>query len=167
MSVPVVRQISWPAVVPQLLALGVAITIARHFHPRDGAVIGVIGYLIYSAGSRRVLTSHHRAAIGFVRQNRFTEAIEEFQRSLLFFEKHRWIDRFRSVALMSPSAISYREMALANIAFCYSQIGDGAHARQWYAACLAEFPHSAMAAAGLRIMDAGAAEAKQGSQIAS
>jgi hypothetical protein len=167
MSVPVIRRISWLAVVPQLLALGAAIMLARHFQLRDSTLVGGIGYLVYSAGSRKILTSHHRAGIRLVREQRFAEAIEKFQRSLLFFDKHRWIDRYRSIVLMSPSALSYREMALANIAFCYSQIGDGAHARQWYEACLAEFPQSGMAQVGLRIMDAAVAAAKPESPASS
>ena len=167
MSVPIIRRISWLAVVPQLLALGAAIMLARHFQLHDGLLVGVIGYLVYSAGSRKILTSYHRAGVRLVRQQHFAEAIEKFQRSLLFFDKHRWIDRFRSIVLMSPSAISYREMALANIAFCYSQIGDGTHARQWYEACLAEFPQSGLAQVGLRIMDSAMAAAKQESSTSS
>ena len=56
---------------------------------------------------------------------------------------------------MSPSAASYREMALANIGFCYSQIGDGDEARQYYTECIQRFPESGLATTALRMMDTG------------
>ena len=66
---------------------------------------------------------------------------------------YKWIDRFRSIVLMSPSAVSYREMALCNVAFCYTQIGNGERAKEVYRRTLAEFPESGMAAASLRMLE--------------
>jgi hypothetical protein len=44
-------------------------------------------------------------------------------------------------------------MALANLAFCYSQIGQGAEARHHYELCLERFPNSGLATSALRLMD--------------
>jgi hypothetical protein len=55
---------------------------------------------------------------------------------------------------MTPGAMSYREMALVNIAFCYVQIGDGVQARLSYEKCLERFPRSEIALSTLRMMDA-------------
>ena len=55
--------------------------------------------------------------------------------------------------MMSASAISYREMALCNIAFCYSQLGDGQKAESYYRRALDEFPNSALAVAALRMIE--------------
>jgi TolA-binding protein len=55
--------------------------------------------------------------------------------------------------MMSPSAISYREMALVNIAFSVSQLGQGTDAKEYYQRALDEFPNSAMAKAALRLIE--------------
>jgi hypothetical protein len=154
MQTPMVGQVSWPSVLPQIAAVGLAIVLGIYLEPEDGVIWGAGAYLAYSVGSRRILTRHHRAGIALVKCQRFHEAIPEFRRSLDFFDRHPWVDRLRSVLLVSPSAMSYREMALSNIAFCYTQIGDGKLARESYEACLARFPNSGLATASLRIMEA-------------
>ncbi|HEX7447932.1 MAG TPA: hypothetical protein VF306_10325 [Pirellulales bacterium] len=54
---------------------------------------------------------------------------------------------------MSSSAISYREMALCNIAFCYAQLGNGENAELYYRRTLDEFPDSGLADAALRMIE--------------
>jgi tetratricopeptide (TPR) repeat protein len=143
--------------VPQLIALVVAIVVATQFSPDHGVVFGAVGFLAYSILSRRVFTRHHREGVSLVKRQEFLQAVPRFQQSLEYLDRHSWIDRFRSVVLMSASAISYREMALANIGFCYSQVGDGRRARESYEFCLERYPDSTMATAALRLMDAGSA----------
>ncbi|RYZ22546.1 MAG: hypothetical protein EOO10_21625 [Chitinophagaceae bacterium] len=48
--------------------------------------------------------------------------------------------------------MSYREMALCNVAFCYSQIGEGKMAIDWYTRTLKEFPESGLAQTALRML---------------
>ena len=55
--------------------------------------------------------------------------------------------------MMSPSAMSYREMALINIAFAYSQIGNGIKAKEYYQQTQQEFPDSGMANAALKMIE--------------
>ncbi|PHQ61052.1 MAG: hypothetical protein COC08_06375 [Maribacter sp.] len=50
--------------------------------------------------------------------------------------------------------MSYREMALANIGFCYSQIGDGIKSKEYYERTLKEFPESGLAKSALKMMSA-------------
>lgn len=45
-------------------------------------------------------------------------------------------------------------MALNNIAFCYSQLGDGLHAKQYYQQALQLFPENGVAKAALRLLEA-------------
>ena len=78
---------------------------------------------------------------------------ENMQRSLRAVAMHPWIDRYRSIVLMSCSAISYREMALVNMGFCYGQIGEAQKAKECYQAAVDAFPSSAMAASALRMID--------------
>lgn len=111
-------------------------------------------YILYSFGSRALMARDHRAGIALNNQHRFADAIPHFKRSLEFFDRHDWIDRYRSIVLMTAGAMSYREMALANIGFCYIQTGDGAQARLHYEKCLERFPRSEIALSTLRMMDA-------------
>jgi hypothetical protein len=148
---------SWVAALPQLAALAGAVGTAYAVGGRAAAPWGALVYLAYSIGSRQLILRAHRAGIGLVKRQRFADAISKFQESLDFFDRHPWVDEFRSIVLMSPSAIGYREMALANIAFCYGQIGDGAQCRAYYQKCLERYPESGLATAALRMLDSASA----------
>ncbi len=148
-----VRQSSFALVIPQLIAIAVAILVAVRLSPSYGFIYGPAVYLLYSFVSRFLLTREHRAGVALAKEQKFEEAIPRFQKSLDFLDRYPWIDRFRSIILMSPSAFSYREMALANIGFAYSQIGRGAEAREYYEKCLERFPNSSLATAALRMLD--------------
>ena len=150
---------SWTATLPQFAALAAAMAIGYQVAGRDGFTWGALAYLAYSIGSRMVVARAHRAGIALVRQQQFAAAITKFQESYEFFDRHRWIDRYRAITLMSPSAVSYREMAIANIAFCYGQLGDGARCRAYYQKCLELYPESGLATSALRMLDAAAGAA--------
>jgi tetratricopeptide (TPR) repeat protein len=152
--VPTVRPISWPATIPQLAALVAAMAVGwLATRSPAGAFGGAAAYLIYSYGSRSLALGAHRRGLCLIRAARFEEAIRAYQESYDFFSRHAWLDRYRSVALMSPSAMSFREIALVNIAFAYSQIGNGEKAKEFYQRALDEFPTSAMASAALTLIE--------------
>jgi len=151
---PVVRQMSWRATLPQLAALGIAASIGWLLtRSTEGVVWGTLVYLVYSFGSRSLLLRAHRRGMHHSKLQQYSEAIREFESSYSFFSRNSWIDRYRSITMMSPSAISYREMALANIAFSYSQLGQGTNAKAYYQRALDEFPNSMMARAALRLIE--------------
>lgn len=152
-SVPITRQVSWLAVLPQLASLAAAVAIGYTLGGPEGVTWGAAGFLAYSTSSRLLIARTHRAGIKLVNSHRFEDAIAKFQESFEFFERHSWIDRFRSITLMTPSAASYREMALANIAFCYGQIGNGEQCRSYYQRCLDRYPNSGLATVALRMLD--------------
>lgn len=154
MRTPVVRQVSWTATIPQVVSLVIAITVASYVLGSEGVWVGALVYLTYSIGARMIIPRHHRAGVRLIRQQKFSEATACFRQSLSFFDRHAWVDDYRSVVLMSASAVSYREMALANIGFCYAQLGDGRSSRESYEECLRRFPNSGLAATALRMMDA-------------
>ena len=160
--VPVVRQISWIAVFPQLAALGGAMAIGVYVtRTPNGILVGCAAYLTYSIGSRILIARHHRRGMRFYRNQQYEAAISAYEDSYDFFARNSWIDRLRSVVMMSPSAISYREMALCNIAFCYSQLGDGAKAQAYYRQALDEFPNSGLAASALRMIESVRQQSKE------
>src|SRR5688572_13025657 len=106
--VPVIRELSWPAVIPQMIALGCAVAIGWFFvSTPNGIALGAAAYLAYSFGSRRLLLRDHRRGMRLVRNHNFEAAIPAFEKSYEFFRRYAWADRFRSVVMMSPSASSY------------------------------------------------------------
>lgn len=151
---PVVRQISWLALLPQLAALGGAMGIGVLLtQASSGIVLGAAAYLAYSIGSRMLIARAHRRGMRRYRNQQYAAAIQAYEESYEFFARNTWIDRFRAVFMMSPSAISYREMALCNIAFCFTQLGDGQKAESYYRRALDEFPDSGLASAALRMIE--------------
>jgi tetratricopeptide (TPR) repeat protein len=139
--------------IPQFVVLG--ITMAMGWFLTDsmqGTALGGAVYFVYSVGSRSILLKFHNRGMRLLQAQEYGEAILEFESSYGFFSKHMWIDRYRSITMMSPSAISYREMALVNIAACYYQVGQPANAKEYYRRALDEFPNS-MAREGLQYIE--------------
>jgi tetratricopeptide (TPR) repeat protein len=153
----VVRQTSWLMVVPQLLVLALCMALTGlALWPRLGiasASVGAFAYLAYSFGSRWVLLRPHRNGLRLTSDGNFPEAIRSFEQSYAFFSKHGWIDRYRYLTMLTPSAISFREMALINIAYCYVQMEDWARAKHSYQSILAQFPNSQLARRALELLD--------------
>lgn len=83
----------------------------------------------------------------------FNEAIAEFQKSYDYFSKNDWVDKYRFLTVLNSNKMSYREMALNNIAFCYGQLGDGENAKRYYQKALDEYPESGLAKAGLNMLN--------------
>lgn len=154
---PFVRQVSWIMVVPQIVAMVASVCIVHIVLRPDvfsvSLILGCGVYLAYSIGSRQFIASAHRTGIRLSRRGKFQAAIPQYERSYQFFTRHEWIDRFRSLVLMSPSATSYREMALVNIAFCHAQLGNAELAKLYYQKTLEKFPGSLMATTSLKMID--------------
>ena len=100
----------------------------------------------------RSIPRNHRRGMKLFKTGQYIQAISEFQKSYEFFMKHAWIDKYRYFVLLSSSRISYTEMSLLNTAFCYTQIGQGALAKEYYEKTLAQFPDSEMAKSALRML---------------
>jgi hypothetical protein len=153
---PIIRSISWLAVLFQLALIGVfAVVIALVFRVRDPIMAIFFGALIHSAFCRlagAILSPDHRRGIALFRAKKFSEAAPRFEASYAAFNCRPWIDRFRWITLGSASSMSYREMALCNAAFCYGQVGDGTRATALYEQALREFPESSLAAASLNML---------------
>ena len=49
--------------------------------------------------------------------------------------------------------MTYQEMSLANIAFCYGQNGNGKKSKEYYIRTLKEFPDNGLAKASLRMLN--------------
>lgn len=153
--IPTVRPVSWLATIPQLLALATAVMIGwLATRAASGVFWGAVVYLVYSYSSRKLIPRAHRRGIRLSQTQQFEDAIRMHKQSYDYFTRHAWLDRYRSITMMSPSAMSYREMALINIAFAYSQLGNGEKAKQYYQQAGREFPNSVMAKAALKMIGA-------------
>lgn len=139
-----------------MLCLGGLVGLARLVFGTEWSEAFLIGaglYLVYSFGSRAILAREHKAGMRLTKRGSFAEAIPHYEESLAFFERHAWVDRWRALTMLSSGRLSYREMALVNIAFCYSQVGEGEKAEDYYRRTLADYPDSVIARTALRLME--------------
>jgi tetratricopeptide (TPR) repeat protein len=151
-NVPVVKQVALFSLIPQLIVLGLLIFAYDSLVFEDPFFYGLITYLILSFGLRNLVARSHRKGLRLVKQQQFTNAIPFFEYSVDFFTKNRWVDSYRFLTLLSSSRMTYKEMGLCNIAFCYSQIGEGQKASKYYEQVLKEFPENGLAIAGLKMI---------------
>lgn len=152
-KIPIVRQIAWLSLFPQLAVMACIIICARFIGFQNYVMAGAIIYLTISFLVRFGVPFHHRKGIVLFKKGSYAEAIPFFEKSYVFFKKNGWIDKYRYITLLSSSRISYTEMALLNIAFCYGQSGNGKASKDYYEKALSEFPNSGIAKASLRMFE--------------
>ena len=151
-NVPTIGQLSWPALLPQFIVIGLFFYIYDSLGTETSFLYAALTYCVLALLLRNLLAKDHRKGIRLVKQLKFTEAIPYFEKSVIFFARNSWVDKFRSLTLLSASKLSYKEMGLANIAFCYSQTNNGQKAKEYYERILSEFPNNGLALAGLKMV---------------
>ena len=151
-STPTIRQVNYLAVIPQIAILFAFILIYRTLGFKFYLGMGAITYLMLSYLLRFLLPLEHRKGILQIQKNNFQDAIPHFEKSFAFFQERLWLDKYRWLTMLSSSRISYQEMALVNIAFCYTQIGEGKKGEEYYEKTLELFPDSQIAQSGLRML---------------
>lgn len=152
-NIPVVSQTNWVAVIPQLIFMVFLVLTFYLLKVKEPIILGCLTYLYLSFGSRKILAKDHNQGLKLTKEQKFDEAIKYYERSADFFKKNIWLDKYRFITLFSASKMSYREMDLNNIAFCYSQIGNGTKAKEYYEKTLSEFPESIMAKTALNFIN--------------
>ena len=152
-EIPVIKQTAWISIFPHLLVMGLIIFIWYQFTKSHFVIYGSITYLALSQLLRRIIAKEHKKGIAKVKREHFEEAISDFKNSYEFFNTYEWIDKYRYFILLSSTKMSYKEMALNNIAFCYGQIGNGELAKEYYEKTLDEFPESGIAKAALKLIN--------------
>ena len=160
-SVPTVRQYSWASLPPQLLMIAIY-SVAAHYLGFDEYLgfHGVFANIMYGAIAQIILwliirntyAKFHKQGMDLVKQEKYLDAISFFANSYEMFSKHSWVDKYRHF-LGSSSKITYREMDLNNIAFCYGQIGEKEKSIEYYRRTLAKYPDSGIAKAALNFID--------------
>ena len=152
-NVPVVKQVAWISLLPQMVVLGVIGGICYLCGLLNPVFPAAGIYWLLSLGLRYGVAKDHRKGMQLVKKHEYAGAIQFFEASYRFFTDNSWIDKYRYITLLSSSAMDYREMALCNIAFCYSQIGEGPKARAYYQQVLKTYPDNGLAQTALRMME--------------
>lgn len=144
---PIVRQIAWLSIIPQFFVMGVLVVVfILLVKPFTLAIIlAMTVYLVTSFILEHYVPYHHRKGILLYKQGNYVQAIEEYKKSYDFFCRHSWIDKYRYLTLLSSSKLSYTEMALMNIAFCYVLCQNVKLAKEYCQKVLELFPDSEMA----------------------
>ncbi|MCC7520948.1 MAG: tetratricopeptide repeat protein [Flavobacteriaceae bacterium] len=158
--VPIVRQIAWILLIPQLLLMGLLIYIFHLLKLEDAFFYGAATYLVLYFRLKNLVAKDHRQGMKLVKQQKFEEAIPLFEKSVDFFTRNNWVDKYRFLTLLSSSKMTYKEMGLCNIAFCYSQTNNGQKAKEYYELTLKEFPENGIATVGLKMINSFVQNAK-------
>jgi len=155
-QMPVVRQLQWVGLVPQFVAMAVLGAIACVIVPRSdipfGILIAMLVYLVFCRSMRAIFARDHKNGMRAYRAQKFQEAISHFEASYRFFSTHRRLDAWRSLLFGVASPNPYRVIALCNMAYCYSQAGDGQQAIKLYEQALQEKPDCVLAKASLNML---------------
>lgn len=156
-SVPVVRQVNFLALLlPLMVIVGGSVGVGLWLRPP----LGISAYfivpllvLVYVVLAQAILLRHHRNGLRLLRAARPTEALLPLQKALEFYTEHPALDRWRHFLLITASSYSLREVALMNIAYCYSQAGDKEEMIKHYECLLREYPNNVLVQNTLRLIE--------------
>lgn len=141
MTVTVFSKYNYWSIFPHSVILGGLLLLWLPFGSQ-GILGAYITYILLSRGVRACLLPYQNKGIHLLKRGSYQAAIACFKCSYACLTRHSWLDKYRSLLLLSSSKISYREMALYNIALCYGMLGDGENSLAYYQQLLKEFPHS-------------------------
>jgi tetratricopeptide (TPR) repeat protein len=151
-NVPTFRQLSLLALVPQIILIGLLVFLYDLAKIDEPFIFGALTYSLLAFALRNIVAKSHRQGIRLVKNHKFAEAIPYFENSVQYFNNNNWVDKYRYLTLLSSSKMTYKEMGLCNMAFCYSQIGNGQKAKAYYEQVLKAFPENGLAIAGLNML---------------
>lgn len=159
-NVPTIRQLSWLSVIPQVIVIGLFIYLYHLAGFEEPFIFGALTYSLLAFALRNLIAKNHRQGMKLVKQQKFADALPHFEKSVNYFSKNNWVDKYRYLTLLSSSKMTYKEMGLCNIAFCYSQTGNGQKAKEYYEQALKEFPGNGLAIAGLNMLKSASNQAQ-------
>jgi hypothetical protein len=155
-KVPFVNQETvWLAIVPRLLFIGILCIVYYQWDKRDFIVFGFFTYLIVWYGLRTMaFPKEVHKSIRLIREEKFGEAIPYIERSIEFYNKHSWIDKYRFLLMVSSSKRGLRESSICNLGFCLLQGGQVKAAKEVYEDVLRQYPENTIARSELRTINA-------------
>ncbi|WP_460607608.1 tetratricopeptide repeat protein [Hymenobacter terrigena] len=147
------KQVAWISMIPQLVIMfliGLVCYLCGMANPVFPTAVIYFGLALIL---RNFVARDHRKGMQLVKKQEFAEAIPFFEASYKFFTENSWVDEYRYITLLSSSRMCYREMALCNVAFCYTQIGEGRKAAELYKQVLETYPENGLAQVGLKVLE--------------
>jgi tetratricopeptide (TPR) repeat protein len=152
-KVPVFNQVAWTSLIIQLVIICLFYFAFEKLAIGDSILMAALLYCLLAFILRKTIAKSHRMGIKILKQHQYKESIPYFEKSIVFFEQNSWVDTYRFITLLSSSKLSYKEMGLCNIAFAYSQIGEGEKAIIYYEKAKAINPSNGLAIAGLNMLN--------------
>lgn len=126
--------------VPQLAVILALIFFLYLLNVPRYVLLGISLYLLISGYLKIMVPKTHRKGLYYLRKGELEGAVYAFEKSYKFFSKNLWLDVYRAFALLSISRLSYREMALINIIYCYQNLNRIKDAEKVHKKLTAEFP---------------------------
>lgn len=140
------KEIGWLSIVPRILFLGILCLAFYQLDRRYYFQFAFIVFLIVTFGLRRFsFPAAVRTSIALIREAKFEAAIPYIKKSIEFYNRHPWIDKYRFLLMISSSKLGIMEMSLCNLAYCHLQIGDVKAAKAMYEEVLRQYPENPIA----------------------
>ena len=137
-----IHSVNYFYLIPQAAILLVMVSVLYLLEVPQSFLLGISFYFLLSIYLKVLVPRWHRKGIYLVKKGKLDVAILAFQRSYQYFTKYTWIDKYRAFTLLSTSALSYSEMALINIIYCFEQMGDTTSAKKFRKILKERFPDS-------------------------
>lgn len=141
-KIPIIRSTNYFYFIPQIGILCFIIYILYLLDVSHYLVLGASLYFLLSIYLKVLIPKWHRKGVFYLKKGELQGSILSFQRSYQYFQKNAWIDQYRALTLFSTSHLSYSEMAIMNIIYCYEQLGDKKNALKYHKLLQQQFPNN-------------------------
>lgn len=138
----IIKHYNWFLIIPQMAIFGILALFLRFLEVPRYVLLALSLYLLLSGYLKIMIPKWHRKGLFYLRKGELEGAIFAFEKSYNFFSKNLWIDEYRAFTLFSISRLSYREMALINIIYCYQSMNKPKEAEKIRKKLASEFPNN-------------------------
>lgn len=148
------QETNWLALIPKLSVIGILCLCFFPLDKQNFFIIGFVVYLILTFLARQLFfpNSLHEG-IKLIREAKFDQAIPFIQKTIAYYIKYPWIDKYRFLLLISSAKSTITESSICNLAYCYLQVGDIKKAKEIYQNVLMHYPENINAKSMLRTID--------------
>jgi hypothetical protein len=155
-KVPFVKQETiWLAIIPRFLFIAIMSMIYYQWDKRDCIVLGFVTYLIVWYVLRTIaFPKDVHKSIRLIKEGKLNEAVPYIERSIDFYTRHPWIDKYRFLLMVSSSKRGMRESSICNLGFCLLQTGNVSAAKEVYEDVLRQYPENTVAEIQLKTINA-------------
>lgn len=148
------QETNWLALIPKISVIGI---LCLCFYPLDKQnffVIAFAVYLVLTFLARKFFFQNAlHEGIKLIREAKFGEAIPFIEKTIGYYTKHSWIDKYRFLLLISSAKRTIRESSICNLAYCHLQVGDIKKAKEIYHDILIQYPENINAESMLRTIN--------------